>query len=59
MKLRLIRLEERGAKKRQSALEAMTDMGLTKLEQPDFAASALAGCPSHRHLRRRCRSRQS
>ena len=46
MKLRLARLEERGAKKRQLALEAMTDVGLTKLEQPDFTASARSGSPS-------------
>jgi hypothetical protein len=46
MKLRLVRLEERGAKKRQLALEAMTEVGLTKLQQPDFTASARAGSPS-------------
>ena len=46
MKLRLVRLEERGTKKRQLALEAMTEVGLTKLEQPDFTASARAGSPS-------------
>lgn len=46
MKMRLARLEERGAKKRQLALEAMTDVGLTKLEQPDFTASARSGSPS-------------
>jgi Siphovirus Gp157 len=46
MRLRLARLEERGAKKRQLALEAMTEVGLTKLEQPDFTASARAGSPS-------------
>src|SRR5262249_47263840 len=34
MKRRLVRLEERGAKKRQLALEAMIDVGLGKLEQP-------------------------
>jgi hypothetical protein len=43
MKQRLSRLEERAAKKRQLALEAMTETGLTKLEQPDFTASARAG----------------
>ena len=46
MKLRLTRLEERGAKKRQLAVEAMTDVGLTKLQQPDFTASARVGSPS-------------
>jgi hypothetical protein len=46
MKLRMARLEERGLKKRQIALEAMTEVGLTKLEQPDFTASVRAGSPS-------------
>ena len=46
MRLPVVRLEERWVKKRQLALEAMTDVGLTKLQQPDFTASALAGCPS-------------
>ena len=45
MKSRLSRLEGRGAKKRQLALEAMTEAGLKKLEQPDFTASARAGLP--------------
>ena len=45
MKSRLSRLEERGSKKRQLALEAMTEAGLKKLEQPDFTASARAGLP--------------
>ena len=45
MRRRLTRLEERGAKKRQLALEAMCDVGLKKLEQPDFTASARAGMP--------------
>jgi len=43
MKRRLVRLEERGAKKRQLALEAMSEVGLGKLEQPDFTASVRAG----------------
>ena len=43
MRHRLARFEERGAKKRQFALEAMTEVGLKKLEQPDFTASARAG----------------
>ena len=46
MRQRLARLEERGAKKRQLALEAMCEVGLKKLEQPDFTASARAGTPS-------------
>src|SRR6476469_2383160 len=46
MKQRLGRLDERGAKKRQLALEAMNDVGLKKLEQPDFTASARIGSPS-------------
>jgi hypothetical protein len=46
MKTRLSRLEERGSKKRQLALEAMTEAGLKKLEQPDFTASARAGLPA-------------
>ena len=46
MRQRLARLEERGAKKRQLALEAMCEVGLKKLEQPDFTASARAGIPS-------------
>ena len=45
MKSRLSRLEERGSKKRQLALEAMTEAGLKKLEHPDFTASARAGLP--------------
>jgi hypothetical protein len=43
MRQRLARLEERGAKKRQLALEAMCEVGLRKLEQPDFTASARSG----------------
>jgi hypothetical protein len=45
MRQRLARLEERGTKKRQLALEAMWDVGLKKLEQPDFTASARCGMP--------------
>jgi len=45
MRTRLSRLEERGAKKRQLALEAMCEVGLKKLEQPDFTASARSGSP--------------
>ena len=46
MRQRLARLEERGAKKRQLALETMCEVGLKKLEQPDFTASARSGAPS-------------
>jgi Siphovirus Gp157 len=46
MKERLSRLELRAAKKRQLALETMNEVGLTKLEQPDFTASARAGSPA-------------
>ena len=46
MRQRLTRLEARGAKKRELALEAMTEVGLKKLEQPDFTASARTGLPS-------------
>src|SRR5262245_51865201 len=46
MKERLSRLALRAGKKRQLALEAMTEVGLTKLEQPDFTASTRAGSPA-------------
>jgi len=46
MKERLSRLEARAATKRGLALEAMTEAGLRKLEQPDFTASTRAGLPS-------------
>ncbi|WP_108682493.1 siphovirus Gp157 family protein [Methyloceanibacter sp. wino2] len=46
MRQRLTRLEVRSQKKRQLALDAMTEVGLPKLEQPDFTASARAGSPS-------------
>jgi hypothetical protein len=46
MKRRLVRLEERGAKKRELAVEAMTEVGLKRLEQPDFTASTRAGSPA-------------
>src|SRR5262245_42103765 len=45
MRERLTRLEERGAKKRQLALDAMCEVGLKKLEEPDFTASTRAGSP--------------
>jgi hypothetical protein len=46
MRERLSRLELRASKKRQLVLEAMTEAGLSKLEQPDFTASARAGSPA-------------
>jgi hypothetical protein len=46
MKERQSRLELRATKKRQLALDAMTEVGLSKLEQPDFTASAWAGSPA-------------
>ena len=46
MRERLSRLELRATKKRQLALEAMAEAALTKLEQPDFTASARAGSPA-------------
>jgi len=46
MKERLSRLEARAATKRGLALEAMSEAGLRKLEQPDFTASTRAGLPS-------------
>jgi hypothetical protein len=46
MKERSARLEERSAKKRQLALEAMDEAGLNKLQEPDFTASTRAGSAS-------------
>ena len=46
MRTRLGRLAERGLKKRRAALEAMNEVGLRKLEQPDFTASARLGLPA-------------
>jgi aspartyl-tRNA synthetase len=46
MRERLSRLELRASKKRQLALEAMTEVGFTKLEQPDFTASTRSGSPA-------------
>jgi len=45
MKQRLGRVELRCEKRRQLALEAMSEVGLKKLEQPDFTASVRAGSP--------------
>ena len=46
MRQRLSRIEERATKKRQLALDAMVEVGLNKLEQPDFTASSRAGSPA-------------
>ena len=46
MKERLSRLEVRSSKKRELALHAMSEVGLAKLEQPDFTASIRAGSPA-------------
>jgi hypothetical protein len=46
MRERLSRLEVRASKKRELALHAMSEVGLSKLEQPDFTASARAGSPA-------------
>lgn len=46
MKFRLERIEARGTKKRQLALDAMNEAGLTKLEQPDFTVSTRPGTSS-------------
>ena len=46
MRERLSRLELRASKKRLIAFEAMTDVGLAKLEQPDFTASVRVGSPA-------------
>jgi Siphovirus Gp157 len=46
MRERLSRLEVRSKKKREMALEAMTEAGLSKLQQPDFTASTRPGTPS-------------
>ncbi len=46
MKERLTRLECRSTKKRLLALEALSEAGLKKLEQPDFTASARSGVPA-------------
>jgi hypothetical protein len=46
MRERLSRLELRASKKRELALETMTEVGLVKLEQPDFTASARGASPA-------------
>jgi hypothetical protein len=51
MKQRLSRLEVRATKKRQLALEAMSEVGFTKLEQPDFTAGPRRISRPHRRRR--------
>ena len=46
MNERLSRLDVRAHKKRQLALEVMSEAGLSRLEQPDFTASTRAGSSS-------------
>jgi len=46
MRKRQSRLEVRASKKRELALQAMSEAGLTKLELPDFTASTRAGVPA-------------
>jgi Siphovirus Gp157 len=46
MKERQSRLEMRASKKRELALQAMSEVGLTKLVQADFTASTRAGVPA-------------
>src|SRR5262245_36636481 len=46
MRERLSRLELRATKKRQLALDTMSEVSLSKLEQPDLTASARAGSPA-------------
>jgi hypothetical protein len=46
MKERLGRLELREEKKRELALEAMSDAGLKRIEAPDFTVTARPGAPA-------------
>lgn len=46
MRERLRRLELREEKKRELALAAMSDAGLTRIEAPDFTVTARIGTPS-------------
>jgi hypothetical protein len=46
MRQRLARLEQRCVKKRMLALEAMNEVGLKKLELPDFTSCTRVGSPA-------------
>lgn len=46
MRHRLARLEARASRKRELALQVMTEAGLRRIEQPDFTASTRSGSPS-------------
>jgi hypothetical protein len=46
MKHRLARLEARAVRKRELALEVMSEAGIRRIEQPDFTASARSGSSS-------------
>jgi hypothetical protein len=46
MRQRFSRVEESAGKKRQLALEVMSEVGLTTLKQADFTASVRSGSPS-------------
>jgi hypothetical protein len=46
MRQRLSRVEDSAGKKRQLALEVMSEVGLTTLKQADFTASVRSGSPS-------------
>ena len=46
MKERLSRLDLRASKKRELALHAMSEVGLSKIEQPDFTVSTRPGPPA-------------
>ena len=45
MRARLARLDDRGIRKRELALHAMTEVGLARIQQPDFTASTRPGSP--------------
>jgi hypothetical protein len=46
MRERLSRLDLRASRKRELALQAMNEVGHSKIEQPDFTASSRAGSPA-------------
>lgn len=46
MRTRLSRIEDRAAKKRQLALDALVDADIRKLMQPDFTVSVRSGTPA-------------